>query len=75
MYSTTVVRTFKTEGDEWRESHNFGPAELPTVAKVLLDAHTWVQEQLAREREETRQGNPEQRQARKARNGEPARAA
>jgi hypothetical protein len=32
MYSTTVVRTFKGEGDEWRESHSFGPGELPTGA-------------------------------------------
>jgi len=43
MYSTTVTRTYK-EGDDWRESHSFGPGELPTVAKVMLDAHTWVQE-------------------------------
>lgn len=74
MYSTTVIRTFKGDGDEWRESHSFGPAELPTVAKVLLDAHTWVQEQLAREREEARPKDPQERQARKGRDREPARA-
>ena len=55
------------EGDDWRESHSFGPGELPTVAKVMLDAHTWVQEEMASEREEERQS-----QSRKGR--EPARA-
>lgn len=35
--------------DDWRESHSFGPGELPTVAKVMLDAHAWVQEQMASE--------------------------
>jgi hypothetical protein len=54
MYSTTVTRTYK-EGDDWRESHSFGPGDLPTVAKVMLDAHTWVQEQMVRERQEERQ--------------------
>jgi hypothetical protein len=68
MYSTTVTRTYK-EGDDWRESHSFGPGELPTVAKVMLDAHTWVQEQMASEREEERK---HQQQPRKSR--EPARA-
>ena len=68
MYSTTVTRTYK-EGDDWRESHSFGPGELPTVAKVMLDAHTWVQEQMASERQEERKN---QQQPRKSR--EPARA-
>ena len=74
MYSTTVVRTFKGEGDEWRESHSFGPGELPTVAKVLLDAHTWIQEQLARERADQRQPDTQQRQPRSNRDRAAARA-
>jgi len=74
MYSTTVVRTFKGEGDEWRESHSFGPNELPTVAKVLLDAHTWIQEQLARERADQRQPESQQRSSRANRDRAAARA-
>jgi hypothetical protein len=72
MFSTTVTRSFKGEDEEWRESNSFGPSELPTVAKVLLDAHTWVQEQLTREREQAREKDPKQVQPRKGR--EPVRA-
>jgi hypothetical protein len=72
MFSTTVTRSFKGEDEEWRESHSFGPSELPTVAGVLLDAHTWVHEQLAREREQTKERDPKQVQQRKGR--EPVRA-
>jgi hypothetical protein len=74
MYSTTVIRTFKGEDDEWRESHSFGPNELPTVAKLLLDAHSWIQDQLARERTEASEPELQQRQARRGRDREPARA-
>ena len=58
MYSTTATRSFKDENDEWRESHSFGPSELPTVSKALLDAHTWVQEQIARDREQAQGKQP-----------------
>jgi hypothetical protein len=74
MFSTTVSRSFKGDDDNWRESHSFGPSDLPTVAKVLLDAHTWVQEQIAGEKEEARQPRPQQVDSRKARHREPARA-
>jgi len=68
MYSPTVTRTYKGR-DDWRESHSFGPGKLPTVPNLMLDAHTWVQEQMASERQEERKN---QQQPRKGR--EPARA-
>lgn len=72
MYSTTVTRSFKGEDEQWRESNSFGPSELPTVAKVLLDAHTWVQEQMSREREQNKEEDSKPVQQRKGR--EPVRA-
>jgi hypothetical protein len=49
MYKTTVVRSYK-EGNEWRDTHSFVFDELPAVAKLFFDAHSWIAEQLAEER-------------------------
>jgi hypothetical protein len=50
FYNTVITRSYK-DGDDWKESHSFGQDDLPTVAKAALDAHSWVQEQLSKERE------------------------
>jgi hypothetical protein len=50
FFSTVISRSYK-EGEDWRESPSFGQEDLPTVAKAALDAHSWVREQLASERE------------------------
>ena len=55
FYSTVITRSYK-DGEDWRDSNSFGQEDLPTVAKAALDAHTWVQEQMAKDREEA---NPE----------------
>jgi hypothetical protein len=51
MYNVTVARTYK-DGEEWKESSSFGADELLTLAKALNEAHTWIFEQRARNREQ-----------------------
>ena len=45
-YNVTVCRLYK-DGDEWKQSDSFGRDDLPLVAKVLDQAHTWIFEQAA----------------------------
>jgi hypothetical protein len=50
FYSTVITRSYK-DGEDWHESPSFGWEDLPTVAKAALDAHSWIREQLASERD------------------------
>ena len=50
FYSTVITRSYK-DGEDWRETPAFGQEDLPTLAKAALDAHSWIREQLASERE------------------------
>lgn len=45
-HNVTVCRLYK-DGDEWKQSDSFGRDDLPLVAKVLDQAHTWIFEQAA----------------------------
>lgn len=40
-YNVTVGRLYK-ENDQWRTSYSFGRNDLPLVAKVLDQAHSWI---------------------------------
>lgn len=43
-YNVTLSRLYK-DGDEWKDSTSFGRDDLPLVAKVCDQAHTWIYEQ------------------------------
>ena len=45
-HNVTITRLYK-EGDEWKDSASFGRDDLPLVAKVCDQAHTWIFEQAA----------------------------
>ncbi len=45
-YNVTVCRLYK-DGDEWKQTESFGRDDLPLVAKVVDQAHTWIFEQSA----------------------------
>jgi len=46
LYGVTFQRLYKDrEKDEWRASDSFGRDDLPLVAKVADQAHTWIYEQ------------------------------
>lgn len=40
-HNVTVSRLYK-DGDEWRDSSSFGRDDLPLVAKVCDQAHSWI---------------------------------
>jgi hypothetical protein len=41
VYNVIIVRGFK-DGDEWKDSHSFGYNDLPIVAKLLNDCHSYI---------------------------------
>jgi len=43
-HNVTVSRLYK-DGDQWRDSASFGRDDLPLVAKVVDQAHSWIFEQ------------------------------
>ena len=45
-YSVKLTRGFKTD-EGWRETDNLGFEDLLPAAKLLDQAHTWIQHQLA----------------------------
>ncbi len=40
-HNVTVSRLYK-DGDEWRNTDSFGRDDLPLVAKVVDQAHSWI---------------------------------
>ncbi len=43
-HNVTITRLYK-DGNEWKDSTSFGRDDLPLVAKVCDQAHTWIFEQ------------------------------
>ena len=41
-HNVTVSRIYKDADDQWRDSTSFGREDLPLVAKVVDQAHTWI---------------------------------
>ena len=52
-HNVTVTRLYK-DGDEWKDSSSFGRDDLPLVAKVCDQCHTWIFEQAAERNGESR---------------------
>ena len=44
FFSAKPERTYR-QGDKVRSSSSFGKRDLPSLAKALLDAHTWMYDQ------------------------------
>lgn len=40
-HNVTVTRLYK-DGDDWKDSTSFGRDDLPLVAKVVDQAHSWI---------------------------------
>ena len=43
-HNVTVSRIYK-DGDQWKDSTSFGRDDLPLVAKVVDQAHSWIFDQ------------------------------
>jgi hypothetical protein len=74
FHNTVITRSYK-DGDDWKESHSFGQDDLPTLAKAALDAHSWIQEQLSKEREPGKDPAVDQEQPRQRQGPTPRQAA
>ena len=45
MHNVTLTRLYKDDDDNWADSTSFGRDDLPLLAKVADQAHTWIFEQ------------------------------
>jgi hypothetical protein len=45
-HNVTICRLYK-DGDEWKQTDSFGRDDLPLVAKVVDQAHSWIFENAA----------------------------
>ena len=43
FHNVTFARLYK-DGDDWKQTESFGRDDLPLVAKVADQAHTWIYE-------------------------------
>ena len=57
VYNVTIVRGFKDD-DGWKDSHSFGYDDLPIVAKLLNDCHSYITSLIAKERRTARMAEP-----------------
>lgn len=42
FYSVTASRSWQDEKQQWHDSQSFKAGDLPTLAKAINDAHTWI---------------------------------
>jgi hypothetical protein len=45
-HNVTFSRLYKPEGGDWHDSSSFGRDDLPLVAKLADQAHSWIFEQI-----------------------------
>ena len=55
-HNVTLSRLYK-DGDDWKDSTSFGRDDLPLVAKVSDQAHSWIFEHGLELREKSQNGN------------------
>ena len=42
FFNVAISRLYRDNNDEWKDSTSFGRDDLPLVAKVADQAHTWI---------------------------------
>ena len=57
FYSVTVKRGYQDAEKNWHDSTSFPFGDLPTVAKALTDAHSWIGWTIRREKDEAKADN------------------
>ena len=58
FFNVSFSQVFKQSDDApWRRGHSFGRDELPLVAKVADQAHTWMYEEEQRRRQAKREAS------------------
>ena len=59
MYNVTVVRSYREEGGEWKDSHSIGYDDLMNVAALMYEAHAFISS--LRAKDATTKSGPSQR--------------
>ena len=49
MYNVTVLRSYRDEGGEWKDSGSIGYDDLMNVAALMYEAHAYISELRARD--------------------------
>ena len=44
MYNVTVLRSYKDDNGEWKDSHSIGYDDLMNVAALMYEAHAYISE-------------------------------
>jgi hypothetical protein len=55
FFNVTVSRSYKSDGDEWKESSSFGFDDVLIVAELLRTCHGFIARELAQASEEGRE--------------------
>ncbi len=58
-HNVTLSRLYK-EGEQWKDSTSFGRDDLPLLAKVADQAHSWIFAQASQERTSSGNGQTDQ---------------
>jgi hypothetical protein len=48
FYNTTFKRGYKDDKGDWHDTDSFGRDDLPLIAKLADQAHTWIFTELAK---------------------------
>ena len=59
MYNVTVLRSYKDDGGEWKDSNSIGYDDLMNVAALMYEAHAYISS--LRAKEDATKGQPAQR--------------
>jgi hypothetical protein len=57
LYNVTLIRTYK-DGEEFKDTPSLGFDDLANASKLLLDAESWVSDQVARDKAESSSAAP-----------------
>ena len=59
MYNVTVVRSYREEGGEWKDSHSIGYDDLMNVAALMYEAHAYISALRAKDNSSPRSSPPQ----------------
>ncbi|GIW76735.1 MAG: hypothetical protein KatS3mg104_1798 [Phycisphaerae bacterium] len=55
FHSVTFSRSYRDKDEQWHDVTSFNAGDLPLLAKLANDTHSWLEWHVRRQREEARQ--------------------
>jgi hypothetical protein len=49
MYNVTIARSYQDESEQWHDTQSFGFDDLLVVAKLMYDAHSYINAQRSKD--------------------------